>query len=60
MGVNKMRYKYVYEVRTNNLCYGSLLLETCNNLKEAFNRKCFYEQTKGCCDIYKKRIYIEE
>ena len=49
-----MKYRYVYEVRTNNLCYGNLLLETCNNLKDALNRKCFYEQTKGCCDIYKK------
>lgn len=54
----KMKYKYIYEVRTNNLCYGNLLLETCNNLKEAFNRKYFYEQTKGCCDVYKKRMYL--
>ena len=53
-----MKYKYIYEIRTNNLCYGNLLLETCNNLKETFNRKYFYEQTKGCCDIYKKRMYL--
>jgi hypothetical protein len=55
-----MKYKYVYEVRTNNLCSGNLLLEVCDSLAKAFDRKFFYEQIKGCCDIYKKRVYIEE
>lgn len=51
-------YVYVYEVRTDNLCWGGMLLETCTTLDDAECAKCRYERKYGCCCIRKKRKYI--
>lgn len=55
-----MKYKYVYKVKTDNLCYGNKLLEVCSNLKQALNRKFYYEMYSnyGACSVYKEREYI--
>ena len=55
-----MKYKYVYEIRTNNLCWGNKLLETCDTLKKARFNIYNYTDKYGCCDIYKRREYIGE
>ena len=53
-----MKYYYVYEVRTNNMCYGGMLLDTIKNYREALNKKYQYQNKYGACDIYKKRVYV--
>lgn len=53
-----MKYHYVYEIRTANLCYGGLLLETCQTLRDAQSKIWDYQNRYGCCDIYKIREYI--
>ena len=53
-----MKYHYIYEIRTNNLCYGGRLLDRCQTLKDAQSKINSYECRYGCCDIYKVREYI--
>lgn len=52
------KYNYIYEIRTNNLCYGGLLLDTCKTYRQALSKLYDYENRYGACDIYKKRQYI--
>lgn len=53
-----MKYHYIYEIRTNNLCHGNRLLETCVSLKDAQRKVPDYQEHYGCCDIYKVREYV--
>lgn len=52
-----MNYHYVFEIRTNNLCYGGILLKECASLSEARQQIGILQNKYGCCDIYKKRKY---
>ena len=55
------KYKYIYEIRTNNLCWGNKLLATCGSFQEAKN-KYFHikrQDKYGCIDICKKRQYLK-
>lgn len=56
----KKLYKYNYNIYTNNLCYGKMLVKSFSTLKEA-RRYFIYNgifKKYGCCDIVKKRVYI--
>ncbi len=56
----KKLYKYNYNIYTNNLCYGKMLIKSFNTLKEA-RRYFIYNgifKKYGCCDIVKKRVYM--
>ena len=55
------KFHYVYKVKTDNLNHGSKLLEVCNNLKHALNRKFYYEMYSnyGACSVYKEREYLQ-
>ena len=50
------KFTYKYQIRTNNLNYGNLLLGQYNTLKEAKNNLCKFNNY-GCIDIRKIRIY---
>lgn len=52
-----MKFTYVYQIRTNNLCYGGILLDVCKTYKEALSKITYFQNTYGACDIYKKRVY---
>lgn len=54
------KFHYVYKVKTDNLNYGSMLLEVCSDLKTALNRKFYYEMYSKyrACSVYKEREYL--
>lgn len=52
------KFTYVYQIRTNNLCYGGKLLDTCQTYKQALCKMSDFQNKYGACDIYKKRQYI--
>jgi hypothetical protein len=55
-----MKYKYHYVICTNNLCYGHLKLAEYPNRKTAEFMKNILVEKYGCCDIERKRYYIQE
>lgn len=50
------KFTYIYQIKTNNLCYGSMLLDTCNTYKEALSKISYFQNKYGVCDICKKRV----
>ena len=65
----KKLYKYNYNIYTNNLGYGKILIKSFSTLKEAqryfiYNGclsgfgDCGTLEKYGCCDIVKERIYL--
>jgi len=52
------KYKYVYEVRTDNLCYGGKLLGVYNNKFDAYLKLHYAITLYGCCIIKKVRKYL--
>lgn len=54
------KYKYVYKIETNNLCYGRMLIEDGLTLQQARDRYFIYHNRYGCIDIIKHRVYTKE
>lgn len=52
---NVRKYHYEYECRTNNLCYGGLLIGRYNTPSEA--RFAGNMANKGVFDVKKVRVY---
>lgn len=52
------KYRYVYDLRCNNLCNGGALVGTYDTLKEARRAQFDAEKTRGCCDIQKRRVNL--
>ena len=53
------KFTYIYQIKTNNLCYGGMLLDTCKTYKEALSKMSYFQNKYGVCDIYKKRVQNE-
>lgn len=53
----KKPYHYEYELRTNNLNYGNLLLGTYKKYTTAFYKYLDLKNKYGICEILKKRKY---
>ena len=51
------RYIYEWNIYTDNLCDGHMLIERCNTLKEARTHLNIIRNKYGCCNIEKKRVY---
>ena len=52
------KYHYEYELRTNNLNYGKMLIKRFRKFKDAANMYYRLRYGKyGCLDIYKVRVY---
>lgn len=51
---------YKWDIWTNNLCYGYKFVERFNTLQEARANANRIQNKYGCCDIVKKRVYIED
>ena len=55
-----MKFTYIYQIKTNNLCYGSMLLGSFKTYKEALNKISYFQNEYGVCDIYKKRVQVNK
>jgi len=55
--MTKRPYHYEYELRTNNLNYGNLLLGTYKKYTMAFYKYLDLKNKYGICEILKKRKY---
>ena len=51
-----MKYHYEYELRTNNLCYGNMLIIR-GTRQKVLSQYGMAVNKYGCCDIYKIRVY---
>lgn len=51
-------YKYVYLVRTNNLCYGCKPLGIFPTIAKAYDNMQVFKNKYGVCEIIKKRQYV--
>lgn len=56
-----MKYYYRWFIQTNNLGYGCIIVS--NEYKtrsDAVTEFTYYQQKYGCCEIIKKRVYIQK
>ena len=60
MKIQKAPFVYKWDIWTNNLGYGYRFVKRFNNLHEAKANMNRIQDKYGCCEIVKKRYYIEE